>query len=92
MSTSSIIDLEDDNSSSSSKKTSPVYQHFTYKDSRWDCNHCSKNFGDKSNSTLWRHLNSNHPRLYQECKGQEGQITGEMDKYVLTKSKKEDVS
>jgi len=92
MSTSSIINL-DDGSSSSSKKTSPVYQFFTYKDSRWFCNHCSKDFGDKSNTTLWRHLKSNHNKLYQEIKKDEGEkIVGEMDKYVSIKNKKENVS
>jgi hypothetical protein len=98
-STSSIINLDDDNSSSS-KKTSPVYQFFTYKNSRWCCNHCSKDFGDKANSTLWRHLKSNHPRLHQEIKKQEGEeggegeeIVGEMDKFVTTtKNKMENVS
>ena len=48
---SSIIDV-DDNSSSSSKKTSEVYQFFTYQNSRWKCNHCHKNFGDKATTTL----------------------------------------
>lgn len=89
MSTSSIINIDDDDSSSN-KKISPVYQFFTYKDSRWYCNHCSKDFGDKANSTLWRHLKSNHQKLHQEVKKQEGEeIVGEMDKYI---TKKENVS
>ena len=96
MATSSIINLDDDDSSSSSKKTSPVYQFFTYKNSRWYCKHCSKDFGDKANSTLWRHLKSNHSRLHQEVKKQEGEegeeIVGEMDKFVTIKNKRKNVS
>ena len=96
MSTSSIINLDDNDSSSSNKKTSPIYQFFTYKNSRWHCNHCSKGFGDKSNSTLWRHLKSNHQKLHQEIKKQEGEedvkIIGEIDKYITIENKKENVS
>ena len=64
----------------------PVYQYFTYKDSRWHCNYCSKDFGNKSSTTLWRHLKSSHPKYYQEASKQESQedqeTIGEMDKYV----------
>ncbi|PKB92117.1 hypothetical protein RhiirA5_445969, partial [Rhizophagus irregularis] len=50
------IDLEEETNSSSTSKRSLVYQYFTYKTSRYYCNHCSKNYSDKSTSTLWRHI------------------------------------
>jgi transposase-like protein len=87
-----VIELEveetvEDTSSSSSKKRSQVYQYFTYKLSRWSCNHCSKNFSDKATSALWRHINKVHPKLIEHEKVKEG----EMDKYI-TSDIKENVS
>ena len=84
------FDLKDDSSSFSMKK-SKVYQYFTYKAQRWHCNLCSKNFGEKASTTLWRHLQADHPMIHREAKGQqENPVVGEMDKY--TTSKQENVS
>ena len=78
------IDLEDDSSSSSIKK-SKVYQYFTYKTSRWYCNHCSKDFGNKASTTLWRHLSTAHPMIYKELNQGNPKVVGEMDKYTTFK-------
>ncbi|CAB4446469.1 unnamed protein product [Rhizophagus irregularis] len=55
---------ENENSSLSSNKRSEAYQYFTFKTQRWYCNYCSKNFGDKSTSTLWRHI-AKHPKIVE---------------------------
>ena len=49
---SSLI-IENEDTSSSSAKRSAVYQYYTYKSSRYFCNHCSKSFANKSTTTLW---------------------------------------
>ena len=85
-----MIDLEEDTNSSSTSKRSLVYQYFTFKTSRYYCNNCSKNFSDSSTSTLWRHLNKNHPKIVAESQAQEGKVGG-MDKFVIS-DKKENVS
>jgi len=85
-----MIDLEEDTNSSSTSKRSLVYQYFTFKTSRYYCNNCSKNFSDSSTSTLWRHLNKNHPKIVAESQAQEGKVGG-MDKFVIS-DKQENVS
>ena len=80
--TPTIIDLED--TSSSSSRTSAVYQYFTYKTSRHHCNFCSKNFSDKSTTTLWRHLNNRHPNVIVREKEK---VIGDMDKFVKSEQK-----
>ncbi|CAB4485121.1 unnamed protein product [Rhizophagus irregularis] len=55
---------ENENSSLSSNKRSEAYQYFTFKTQRWYCNYCSKNFGDKSTSTLWRHI-AKYPKIVE---------------------------
>src|SRR5579859_5219532 len=82
-SSSPIIELDDDSSSSTMKKRSLVYQHFTYKNPRWFCNHCTRSFTDKASSTLWRHINKNHPSFVEAQKVKKG----EMDKYITTEGK-----
>src|SRR5271169_1473815 len=79
--------VEDTSSSTLTKKRSQVYQYFTYKLSRWYYNHCSKSFSDKATSTLWCHMNKNHPKLVKVEKEKEE----EMDKYI-TFDRKENVS
>src|SRR5271170_6181142 len=79
--------VEDTSSSTSTKKRSQVYQYFTYKLSRWCCNHCSKSFSDKATSTLWHYINKNHPKLVKVEKEKER----EMNKYI-TSDRKENVS
>src|SRR5215510_4236882 len=95
-SSSSIIDIDDiDDDSSSSSKRSEVYQFFTNKGARWHCNHCSKNFGDKATTTLWRHIKFDHVNLYKiyenqkanQDQDQENQKIGSMDKYVISSKK-----
>ncbi|CAB5175595.1 unnamed protein product [Rhizophagus irregularis] len=80
------IDLEEETNSSSTSKRSLVYQYFTYKTSRYYCNHCSKNYSDKSTSTLWRHISNKHQKILAESQNQEGNI-GEMDKFVISDQK-----
>jgi L-lactate utilization protein LutB len=80
---------ENENSSLSSNKRSEVYQYFTFKSPRWYCNYCSKNFADKSTSTLWRHI-AKHPKIEEarrEQKEQKQKKVGEMDKYIVTAEK-----
>jgi len=85
------LDLDfEDNSSSSSVKKSKVYQIFTYKNSRWHCNKCSKDFGDKASTILWRHLKADHPMIYKDLDQENPKVVGEMDKY--TTPKQENVS
>src|SRR5271169_774702 len=72
--------VEDTSFSTSTKKRSQVYQYFTYKLSRWCYNHCSKSFSDKTTSTLWHHINKNHPKLVKVEKEKEGK----MDKYITS--------
>ncbi|CAB4492566.1 unnamed protein product [Rhizophagus irregularis] len=80
------IDLEEETNSSSTSKRSLVYQYFTYKTSRYYCNHCSKNYSDKSTSTLWRHISNKHQKILAESQNQEGNI-GKMDKFVISDQK-----
>ncbi|GBC53601.2 ribonuclease H-like protein [Rhizophagus irregularis DAOM 181602=DAOM 197198] len=80
---------ENENSSLSSNKRSEAYQYFTFKTQRWYCNYCSKNFGDKSTSTLWRHI-AKHPKIVEARRVQKEQKqrkVGEMDKYTVTAEK-----
>ncbi|EXX50781.1 hypothetical protein RirG_267610 [Rhizophagus irregularis DAOM 197198w] len=80
---------ENENSSLSSNKRSEAYQYFTFKTQRWYCNYCSKNFGDKSTSTLWRHI-AKHPKIVEAQRVQKEQKqrkVGEMDKYTVTAEK-----
>jgi len=82
-----IIEIEADDSSSS-KRRSIVYQYFTYKSSRWYCNHCKKSFTDKATSTLWRHMKTNHPKIGEV---ETPEKEGAMDQYINT-GRKENVS
>ncbi|EXX71594.1 hypothetical protein RirG_077070 [Rhizophagus irregularis DAOM 197198w] len=80
---------ENENSSLSSNKRSEAYQYFTFKTQRWYCNYCSKNFGDKSTSTLWRHI-AKHPKIVEARRVQKEQKqrkVGKMDKYTVTAEK-----
>ena len=81
----STIDLEEDTNSTISKKSSEAYQYFTYKNLRYYCNYCSKNYGDKSTTTLWRHINKKHPNVIIRV-GKE-KMTGNMDKFVNSDQK-----
>src|SRR3989337_2253223 len=86
----STIDLEDDSSSSSNRR-SKVYQYFTLKTSKWWCNHCSKKFADKASTTLWRYIKADHPMLFKEIDQETEEspiVVGEMDKYVTLKQEK----
>jgi hypothetical protein len=90
--TSPIIEQEDNDSSlSSGKRSSEVYQYFRFKSPRWYCNYCQKNFADKSTTTLWCHVNKNHPKIVETQKERKQEIVGDMDKFVASK-KKESVS
>ena len=91
--TSSVIDVNEDenNSSLSSNRRSEVYNFFTLKSLRWYCNYCSKNFADKSTSTLWRHVSKIHPKIVEAYKEREQQKVGAMDKYTVS-NKIENVS
>ncbi|PKY31212.1 hypothetical protein RhiirB3_393166, partial [Rhizophagus irregularis] len=80
------IDLEEETNSFSTSKRSLVYQYFTYKTSRYYCNHYSKNYSDKSTSTLWRHISNKHQKILAETQNQEGNIS-EMDKFVISDQK-----
>jgi hypothetical protein len=81
------IELEDDSSTSSNKR-SKVYQYFTYKTLKWCCNYCSKKFGDKATTTLWRHLKADHPMICKEMDQENPKVAGEMDKYTTSKQEK----
>lgn len=77
----------------SSKRSSEVYQYFKFKSSRWHCNYCQKSFADKSTSTLWRHVNKTHPnKIVEAQKEKEQEKIGDMDKFVASDRKKENVS
>lgn len=80
----SIIDVEEDTRSSSTNKTSRAYLYFTHKNLRYYCNYCSKNFGEKATTTLWRHIYAKHPNAIQEEKEK---IVREMDKFVKSECK-----
>jgi transposase-like protein len=58
-----IDDIIEEDSSSTTSKRSVIYKHFEYKNSRYFCNYCNKNFSSKSTTTLWRHMNSKHSNM-----------------------------
>ncbi|CAH1768222.1 14315_t:CDS:2, partial [Entrophospora sp. SA101] len=76
--------------SSSRKQTSAAYEHYNFSNGNGNVSDLykfiilyayfflidnSKNFGDSSTSTLWRHFNNNNSKKYG------GIITGPMDKF-----------
>jgi hypothetical protein len=81
----SLINIEEDSSSTTTSKSkkSIIYNYFEYKKSRYFCKYCSKDFREKSTTTLWRHINSKHSNIIIP---QEKVVTGEMDKFVKSEN------